>query len=189
VILSLVYYFLFFLAEVSPSMISSCINMCKRKKDDNPEEEYYDPNINLEENPMFAAPKVEFADNRALQNELDQQLAQLKLAEQQNKRLREDLKQKKMETQFEETARQKATGMEEVRPTGQRKDFAQTRLNAALIGPNRARARGGNRRVEDEEEEEESNPRRSLFSRLSMAPGRKSVRTPSQQLSPRNDQS
>ena len=56
---------------------------------------------------MFAAPKVEFADNRALQQELDAQVQQLKVAEAQNKRLREELKKKKQETQLEETARQK----------------------------------------------------------------------------------
>merc|ERR1711916_248569 len=172
------------LAEVSPSMISSCINLCKRKKNNEVEEEYYDPNINLEENPMFAAPKVEFADNRALQNELDQQLAQLRLAEQQNKRLREDLKQKKMETQFEETARQKNTGLEDVKPVGQRKDFAQTKLASQLIGPNRQRARGGKNRDDLEEDDDEGTSRSStMFGRLSMAmTGRSSVRSPSRSM-------
>jgi len=190
VIVSLAYYVLFFLGEVAPSMVSALLNICRRKKDED-KLDYYDPNINLEENPMFAAPKVEFADNRALQGELDQQLAQLKLAEQQNKRLREELKQKKMEAQLDETAKQKVTGLEDV--TGkqkQRKDFAQTRLNAALVGPNRQRARGG-RKVEEggEEDEEEggaaNNPRRSMFARMSVSLGRTPAKSMSRNLQPR----
>ena len=185
IITSIVYYVLFFLAEVSPRMMSRCLELCRETNNDK-QEEFYDPNINLQENPMFAAPKVEFADNKELQQELDQQLAQLKFAEQQNKRLRDELKQRKMEAQFEETSRQKNTGYESVKPKKERKDFAQTRLTAALIGPNRQRARGGKKADENYEKEEvleddleaalpSSDPskRKSVFQRLSIAVGKK----------------
>jgi len=174
VIFSLVYYVIFFAAEVAPAALSTILSLCRKKNKTEDDNEYYDPNINLEENPMFAAPKVEFADNRVLQAELDQQLTQLKLAEQQNRRLREELKNKKMEAQLDETANAKVTGLEDVQPQKQRKDFAQTRLTQALVGPNRQRARGG-RKVQEEEEEEEdaegfnrNSNRRSVFSRMSV---------------------
>ena len=92
-----------------------------------------------------------------------------------------------MEAQFEETARQKATGLEEVKPRKERKDFAQTRLTAQLVGPNRQRARGTKKAQEkdDDDEEEaqddievgspisESSKRKSVFQRFSIAVGKK----------------
>ena len=176
VIGSLVYYFLFFLAEVAPYGISYLLTVCAKKRKEDDPDEYYDPNINLEENPMFSAPKIQFADNRALQSELEVNLAQLKLAEQQNKRLRDEIKNKKIEAQLDETSGMSATGLEDVKPRVQRKDFAQTRLNAVLVGPNRQRARGGAARKgvvldeNDDDEEFESKPgRKSVFGRVSVS--------------------
>jgi len=170
IISSFVYYFLFFLAEISPELISAFLECIRRdkKKDLGVDDEYVDPNVNLQENPMFAAPKVVFADNRVLESEIAASLALLQQAEQQNKVLREELKNKKVAAQLEETRAQKNTEVDAQQGV-RRKEFAQTRLTNVLTGPGRTRAvkkssgSGGagsgviaNRnQVEDEDDEDE----------------------------------
>jgi hypothetical protein len=140
IVVSLAYFILFFLAEVMPQVISSCLNVLRRTKNNDEDlDEYVDTNVTLQENPMFSAPKIVFADNRVLEEEIAASMKLLQQAEQHNKALRDELKNKKMAAQLSETAAAGPTYVKAEAQTG-RKEFAQTRLATQLTGPQRQRA-------------------------------------------------
>jgi hypothetical protein len=141
VVLSLLYYFLFLVAEIAPGIATSGImfvrRVCGRSRvEEDDDAHYMDPNINLAENPMFAGPKQHKADNSLLQAALDAQLSELQKAERENQRLREEIKQRKVEAQIEETRQQKPTNLAAATPV-ERKEFAQQQLKDKIIGVKR----------------------------------------------------
>jgi len=147
VISSLVYIAIFLLAETFPTLVVKCLEACQRRETrervaslDQP----LDQQVELEENPMFSAPKVAFADHSELEGQLQSSFGELQKAEKQNKALRDELKEKKQAAQLEETRRAgNGPVPEENDRQFKRKEFAQTRLTSVLTGDKRQRARGG----------------------------------------------
>jgi len=145
VLLSLLYYFLFLVAEISPGLMTSIIigvRKCWNRNDKTEDEEeafYADPNVNLAENPMFAGNKPQKADNSAMRKAVDEQLSELQKAEIENQRLREEIKNRKVEAQLEETKKQKPTNLAAATPF-ERKEFAQAQLKDKLTGPKKQKS-------------------------------------------------
>ena len=95
--------------------------------------------MQLQENPLFTAPKVQIADNRALEAEIAASLDLLQQAEHQNKLLRDELKKKKIKEQIQET-RQAIDAENKKHTSVKKKDFTSKKLVAKLTGPDRPRA-------------------------------------------------
>jgi len=97
--LSFAYYFIFFLAEVTPELVSALYEFFYKNKDlkEPEEEEYDDPTVELQENPVFTRPKSSAATGvKALETEIQQSLEVLQATEHENKQLRETIKANKM---------------------------------------------------------------------------------------------
>jgi len=142
VLLSLIYYFLFLVAELFPAVMTPAIEFlrdrCGGKRDEvNEELTYFDPNLNLAENPMFTRPKSGRVDTSALQQTLQAQLNELQRAELENQRLRDEIKIRKVQAQLDETDNQAPTLVLASATPTERREFAKEQLKDKVLQSHR----------------------------------------------------
>ena len=138
IIVSLTYYFMFFLAELAPYLIGRVYRFCykiifRRKpksKHDEPEE-YYDPEIVMDTNPVFGVNTFKKFDTSDLQNKIQEAEAKLRREEMENTERRKELAKKKIENQLEETKNLKVNELQ--KDVTNKKQFKGEQINVKSV--------------------------------------------------------
>merc|ERR1712065_46092 len=98
-ILSIVYYMIVFLSELSPTLIGYFVQKLCMEKQVLEEERIRTDSLQIEENPLFSQSEAKIQNTDAIEKELSMTEAKLTKAERQNKELRKKIKKAKQDAQ------------------------------------------------------------------------------------------